>query len=235
MARILIVEDEPTLCVALEDILVEEGHKVLLATRGDEGLVIALKEHPALILLDVMLPGADGFSVCKALRQKGLDAPVLMLTAKSQVEDRVRGLDSGADDYLVKPFSTRELLARVRALLRRGESSKRRETFTLQLGDLTIDFVRCEARRGKTPVEFSAREFGMLRFLAERIGEPVSRDEFLDRVWDYHTFPTTRTVDNHIAQLRVKVETTPSKPQWIHTVHGVGYRLDEAALVGENE
>jgi len=234
MARILIVEDEPTLCLALEDILIDEGHKVLTATRGDKGLKIALREKPAMILLDVMLPGADGFTIAKTLRQKGFDAPILMLTAKSQIEDRVQGLDCGADDYLVKPFSTRELLARVRALLRRAEAANRRAAYTLQLGDLSIDFVRCESRRGETPVDFSAREYAMLRFLAERIGEPVSRDEFLDRVWDYHSFPTTRTVDNHIAQLRAKIEKTPSDPDWIHTVHGIGYRLDESGLVGAN-
>lgn len=235
MARILIVEDEPTLCLALEDILKEEGHKILTAVRGDEGLELALREKPSLILLDVMLPGADGFTVCRALRQKGLDVPVLMLTAKSQIEDRVQGLDSGADDYLVKPFSTRELLARVRALLRRTEVSKRREAFSLQLDDLAIDFVRCESRRGKTSVELSAREYGILRLLAERIGEPVTRDEFLDRVWDYHSFPTTRTVDNHIAQLRSKIEPDVAHPKWIHTVHGIGYRLDESAGVGDQQ
>jgi len=231
MARILIAEDEATLRTVLKDILRDEGHRVLVASDGEAGLERILRDRPDLVLLDVMLPKIDGFRVCREARQRGLEMPVLMLTAKSQVEDRVLGLDSGADDYLVKPFSTRELLARVRALLRRTELKRRQALHRLRLDDLRIDFARMEAASRSKPVDFTAREFGMLRLLAEKVGEPVSRQEFLDRVWDYHAFPTTRTVDNHIVKLRAKVEPDPQRPAWIHTVHGVGYRLDPAATV----
>ncbi len=229
MARILIVEDEATLRTVLADILRDEGHRVLVATDGESGLERILQERPDLVLLDVMLPKIDGFHLCRTARQRGVETPVLMLTAKGQIEDRVLGLDSGADDYLVKPFSTRELLARVRALLRRTDSRRRESLHLLRMGDLRIDFARMEAMRKSKPLGFSAREFGMLRLLAERIGEPVSRQEFLDRVWDYHAFPTTRTVDNHVVKLRAKIEPDPQRPVWIHTVHGVGYRLDPSA------
>lgn len=236
MARILLIEDEPTLRAALEDILAEENHRVLVATDGETGLERAFKEQPDLILLDLMLPKVDGFHLCRKLRQRGAETPVLMLTAKSQVEDRVKGLDSGADDYLVKPFSTLELLARVRALLRRIEMERRTSLHFLDLDGIRIDFVRMEAARGHKAVDFTAREFAMLRLLAEKVGEPVSRQEFLDRVWEYHAFPTTRTVDNHIVKIRAKIEPDPRSPTWIHTVHGVGYRLDEAAeLTGAGE
>lgn len=231
MARILVIEDEISISQVLKDILEDEGHRVLLATNGADGLELGLTEKPRLILLDIMLPKVDGFTVCEQLRERGVDVPVLMLTAKNEVDDRVRGLDAGADDYLVKPFSSRELLARVRALLRRFETAERRETFTLRLGNLTVDFVRCEALRGNQQVVLSAREYAILRLLAEEIGKPVSREQFLDRVWEYHSFPTTRTVDNHIVRLRSKIEESPENPAWIHTVHGIGYRLDGRAKV----
>jgi DNA-binding response OmpR family regulator len=235
MARILIVEDEATLREVLSDILEEEGHRVLVASNGDSGLERIFQDRPDLILLDVMLPKMDGFDVCRIARQRGVAAPVLMLTAKGRIEDRVVGLDSGADDYLVKPFSTRELLARVRALLRRVESNRCMALQFLQLGDMRIDFVRMEARRKSKRIDFTAREFAMMRLLAEKIGEPVSRQEFLDRVWEYHAFPTTRTVDNHVVKLRAKVERDPQAPLWIHTVHGIGYRLDSAAGLTHRE
>jgi len=229
MARILLIEDEATLVAALSDILVEEGHRVIVATDGEVGLERLCHEQPDLVLLDLMLPKLDGFRLCREARKRGVETPVLMITARGQVEDRVRGLDAGADDYLPKPFSTREMLARVRALLRRADSRQRAALSQLLMGGVRIDFARMEAARGRKSLEFTPREFAMLRLLAERVGEPVSREEFLDRVWEFHAYPTTRTVDNHIVKLRAKIEPDPRHPAWIHTVHGVGYRLDAAA------
>jgi DNA-binding response OmpR family regulator len=222
--RLLIIEDELPMRTALHDCLEAEQYRVLTAADGESGLKRALDEKPDLVLLDVMLPRLDGFAVCAELRRLSRTVPVLMLTAKGQIEDRVTGLDAGADDYLTKPFSTDELLARVRALLRRVQ----RQTpgpQVLNLGDVRIDFVRQEALRGHAPLHLTAKEFAMLRLLAESAGEPVTRDRFLDLVWGYAAFPTTRTVDNHIASLRAKIEPDPDQPCWIETVHGVGYRL----------
>jgi DNA-binding response OmpR family regulator len=225
MPRILIVEDELPMRVALQDILTTEGYRVLTAADGETGLARAIEEKPDLILLDVMLPKLDGYALCAELRRLEIAAPVLMLTAKAQVQDRVTGLDSGADDYLVKPFSTDELLARVRALLRRVRGQRRAVT-ALVLGDIRIDLAKLTARRGRDTIHLTAKEFAVLRLLAEAEGEPVTREGFLDLVWGHTTFPTTRTVDNHIASLRAKLEPDPGAPRWIVTVHGVGYRLD---------
>jgi DNA-binding response OmpR family regulator len=225
MERILIIEDELPMRRALEDVLQAEGYRVLSAADGQSGLQRALEEKPDLVLLDIMMPKLDGFAVCGELRRLGQTVPILMLTAKGQVEDRVTGLDAGADDYLTKPFSTDELLARVRALLRRT----RRQTQTpvrLKLGEVEIDLARQTAVRGRKVLHLTAKEFAMLRLLAEAAGEPVSRERFLDAVWGYTAFPTTRTVDNHIASLRSKLEPDPDAPQWLKTVHGVGYRLE---------
>ena len=171
------------------------------------------------------MPRLDGFAVCAELRRLADPVPILMLTAKGQVEDRVKGLDAGADDYLVKPFSTEELLARVRALLRRFQKQTAIPT-TLELADAHLDFTRQEASRGGEPIHLTAKEFAMLRLMLETPGEPVSRERFLDVVWGYTAFPTTRTVDTHIASLRAKLEPDPDHPRWIKTVHGVGYRLE---------
>jgi len=225
MERILIVEDELPMRRALEDVLAAEGYRALSAADGESGLRRALEEKPDLILLDIMMPRLDGYAVCEELRRLAIPVPILMLTAKGQVEDRVAGLDAGADDYLVKPFSTEELLARVRALLRRtrrqGHGPAR-----LKLGGVEIDLARQTAMRGRKAVHLTAKEFAMLRLMAEASGEPVSRERFLDAVWGYTAFPTTRTVDNHIASLRAKLEPDPDQPRWLKTVHGVGYRLD---------
>ena len=223
--RIFIIEDELPMRTALKDCLEAEGYRVLTAVEGQSGLERALKEKPDLVLLDIMLLKLDGFAVCAELRRLAHDVPVLMLTAKGQVEDRVSGLDAGADDYLVKPFSTDELLARVRALLRR---TRRRghAPMTLKLGDAQIDLLKQTATRGRRQVRLTAKEFAMLRLMAEAQGEPVTRERFLDVVWGYTAFPTTRTVDNHIASLRAKLEPDPDDPRWIKTVHGVGYRLE---------
>jgi DNA-binding response OmpR family regulator len=223
--RILIVEDELPMRRALADCLESEGYRVVTAENGASGLDRAVKEKPDLILLDVMMPKLDGFALCAELRRLEKRMPVLMLTAKGMVMDRVRGLDAGADDYLVKPFSTDELLARVRALLRRvskpGESIEK-----LEFDGVRVDFVQQRAWRGKIELHLTAKEFAALRLLADSRGEPVSRQRFLDIVWGYAAFPTTRTVDNHIASLRSKIEKDPDDPKFIKTVHGVGYRLE---------
>ena len=225
MARILIVEDELAMRTALRDSLEDEGHRVIVADQGEAGLERALAEEPDLILLDVMLPRLDGFAVCAELRRLDRRVPILMLTAKGLVEDRIAGLDAGADDYLVKPFSMGELLARVRALLRRQERGQAAPR-ELVLGETRIDFARQRAWRGSAEIHLTVKELAMLRLLAETPGQPVSRQRFLDVVWGCAAFPTTRTVDNHMASLRAKLETVPDEPRWLKTVFGVGYRLE---------
>jgi DNA-binding response OmpR family regulator len=226
--RILIIEDELPMRTAMSDSLQSSGYRVLTAADGQSGLERALQEKPDLILLDAMMPRLDGYALCAELRRLDLNVPVLIVTAKGMVQDRVHGLDSGADDYLVKPFSTDELLARVRALLRRVQKGVA-VPGRLKLGDVEIDFVHQKATRKRKTFYLTAREFAMLRLLVETPGEPVSRERFLDVVWGYTAFPTTRTVDNHIASLRSKIEANPDQPRWIQTVHGVGYRLDNFA------
>jgi DNA-binding response OmpR family regulator len=223
--RILIIEDEAAMRTALADLLAGENYRVLWAADGESGLRRALEEKPDLILLDIMMPKIDGFALCAELRRLAHAGPVLMLTAKGMVEDRVTGLDAGADDYLVKPFSSQELLARVRALLRRVER-KSRLPAKLKLGEVEIDLARQTAARRQRSVHLTAKEFAMLRLLAEAEGEPVSREKFLDAVWGYTSFPTTRTVDNHMASLRAKLEKNPDAPRHLKTIHGVGYRLE---------
>jgi len=224
-APLLMIEDEVPIRRALAALLAAEGYRVLTAADGASGLPPALDEKPDLILLDIMLPRLDGFALCAELRRLSNPVPVLMLTAKGQIEDRVTGLDAGADDYLVKPFSTDELLARVRALLRRAQKQTRTPA-KLKLGEIEIDLVRQTAFRGRREIHLTAKELAMLRLLAGAEGEPVTRERFLDVVWGYTAFPTTRTVDNHVASLRAKLEPDPDEPRWLKTVHGVGYKLD---------
>jgi DNA-binding response OmpR family regulator len=224
-ARILVIEDERPMRTALADCLEGEGYRVLTATDGPAGLERAVREKPDLVLLDIMMPRLDGYALCSELRRLGIATPVLMLTARGRVEDRVRGLDAGADDYLLKPFSTDELLARVRALLRRVHKQAAAAGI-LRLGRVEIDLPRQKAARAGKPIYLTAREFAMLRLMAETPGEPVTRERFLDVVWGYTAFPTTRTVDTHIAALRAKIEENPEEPRWIQTVHGAGYRLE---------
>jgi len=224
MPRILIVEDELPMRTALADCLSAEGYRVLQAEDGKIGLQKAAEEKPDLVLLDVMMPRLAGISVCVELRRIGQKIPILMVTAKGQLQDKVKGLDAGADDYLIKPFSVDELLARIRALLRRFEN-RLQAVSVLKLDDNLIDLQRQTATRKGKALELTAKEFSILRLLAEREGEPVTREQFLDQVWSYTSFPTTRTVDNHIATLREKLGENPAKPNWILTVHGIGYRL----------
>jgi len=225
MNRVLIIEDEYAMRRALEDTLRAEGYRVLAAADGAAGLERAVDEVPDLVLLDVMLPKLDGFTLAAELRRRCVGCPILMLTAKGSVGDRVQGLDSGADDYLVKPFSTDELLARVRALIRRAKREGN-PVLSLDLGTLHVDFARQLATRHGEPVAMTAKELAMLRLLAEADGRVVTRERFLDVVWGYGAFPTTRTVDNHMAGLRAKIEENPAQPRYLKTVHRQGYRLD---------
>ncbi len=223
--RLLVIEDELSMRIALTDVLQAQGWRVRTANNGPGGLAIAIEEEPDLVVLDVMLPGMDGFSVCRELRARGKRMPILMLTARGHVDDRVTGLDAGADDYLAKPFASAELLARVRALLRRVTAvSSMPERITI--GEVEVDFAQARAHRNGEPVPFTARELRMLRLLVEEAGRPVSRERFLDVVWELNAAPTTRTVDNHILSLRAKLEPDPRAPRYIKTVHRLGYRLD---------
>jgi two-component system alkaline phosphatase synthesis response regulator PhoP len=225
--RILLVEDEARLAELIADNLEVEGYAVEIASDGARALERARGEPPALIVLDVMLPGLDGFEVCERLRAAGCTVPVLFLTARNEGEDRVRGLELGGDDYLGKPFDLRELLLRVRAILRRSqwlrEPSHAGER--LALGEAVVDFKAFTLRRGTRETKLSTKETLILRALAERAGEVVSRAEILDRVWGYDAFPTTRTIDNFIVRLRRLLEPDPSHPRYLHTIRGTGYRL----------
>jgi two-component system alkaline phosphatase synthesis response regulator PhoP len=223
--RILLVEDEPGLRLTLSGRLVSEGHLVEQATDGETGLARASTEPFDLIVLDVMLPDRSGFEVCRDLRQRGVQTPILMLTARGEVDDRVLGLRLGADDYLVKPFAMSELLARVEARLRREKSAAPPEGDSYRFGEVEIDFRKAEVTKGGQPVALSAKEFQLLRYLVRQRGATLSRDELLNEVWGYDAMPTTRTVDVHVAWLRRKIEPAPRKPQYILTVHGLGYKF----------
>ena len=223
-ARILLVEDEPGLVMTLSDLLGAEGYEVESATDGPAGLSRALKEKFDLIVLDVMLPGKSGLEVCRELRQQGSEVAVIMLTAKTQLYDRVAGLKLGADDYLTKPFEPPELLARIEALLRRVKPEAASVT-RFQFGDVEIDFERGEVRKGDAEVNLAAKELDLLRYLIDHRGNVVSRDELLEAVWEYQPGVSSRTIDVHVAWLRQKLEDTPQNPRHIHTVRGVGYRF----------
>jgi two-component system alkaline phosphatase synthesis response regulator PhoP len=226
LSKILIIEDEQDMVLGLRKNLEWEGFEVVAATDGEAGLACALNESHDLILLDVMLPKLSGLDVCRRLRDRGINTPIIMLTARGQEIDKVVGLEIGADDYVTKPFSIRELLARVRAILRR-ESRPRQESQldTYRFGDVELNFGRHHAQKRGQPLELSPREFGMLRYFVQHLGETVTRDQLLDEVWGYDHFPLTRTVDNHIARLRQKIEENPGEPQHIITVHRVGYKF----------
>jgi DNA-binding response OmpR family regulator len=224
MSRLLVVEDDPAILRGLSDNLRAESHEVFTASDGETAYRMARDGAFDLVLLDVMLPKMSGFDVCKRLRDAGSNVPILMLTARGEEADRVRGLDLGADDYLTKPFSLRELQARVRALLRRRATPSTLPD-EARFDDVVIDFRRYEAQKGGQPIKLTRKEFGTLRLLMSRSGEVVSRSDLLEEVWDYREYPTTRTVDNHIASLRSKIETDPASPRHLVTVHGVGYKF----------
>jgi len=223
--RLLLVEDEASLALTLGDRLRAEGYDVEVAGDGESALEMLDKLRPDLAVLDVMLPGIDGFDVCREMRRRGLRTPVLMLTARSETVDKVVGLKLGADDYLTKPFETVELLARLEALLRRtdgGSTGLHRFTF----GDVEVDFKSAVVSRAGEPVALSSMELRLLQQLIDHRGEVLSREHLLDEVWGYEETPYSRTVDVHVASLRHKLEPTPSHPKYIITVHRRGYRFD---------
>lgn len=224
MTRILVVEDDRAILTGLEQNLRFEGYEVLTAADGEAGLTRARRDKPDMLILDIMLPKRNGYEICRLLRHEGNQTPILMLTAKGQEMDKVMGFELGADDYVTKPFGILELLARVKALLRRSHP-KTAMPQTLQLGDVTIDFDRFAAMRADQPLEMSTRELELLRFLVQNQGRAVSRQAILDAVWGTDYYGTSRTVDNFVNRLRQKVEQDPSNPRFIHTIRSVGYRF----------
>ena len=225
--KILIVEDDPHILLGLEEVLKSEDYETASCNRGDAAFEAVAKHKPDLIVLDVMLPGASGYDICKQLRAKKFVAPILMLTAKGQEIDKVIGLDLGADDYVTKPFGVRELLARIQALLRRSGSSASIQTDEkpFKIGDATIDPKTCQVKRGKTTEELTAKEVKLLQVFHAHAGEVLSRDKLLNEVWGYNYYGTTRTLDQVIVQLRKKLGDHGNEPKHLLTIHGVGYKL----------
>jgi DNA-binding response OmpR family regulator len=223
-AKILVVEDEPAMVAGLRDNFEFEGYEVITASDGIEGLERALDESPDLVVLDVMMPRMSGLEVCKQLRAKRASLPIIMLTARGQEVDKVVGLELGADDYVTKPFSIRELLARVKSVLRRTSvlpKDKEQHSFA----DVEVDLRRCRVLRSGKALDISAKEFDLLKYFICHSGETLSRDRLLEDVWGYENYPTTRTVDTHLVRLRQKLEPDPEQPQYFLTVHGTGYRF----------
>jgi two-component system alkaline phosphatase synthesis response regulator PhoP len=223
MKRILIVEDEPSIAMVLEDDLRREGYNTETAADGDTAARRAIAEPFDLILLDVMLPGKDGFEVCREVRRAGIEVPIILLTARAQEAEKVLGLELGADDYVTKPYSARELRARVKAHLRRGAASMA-EVF--RFGDAELDFARCELRRGGRPVELSALEYKLLSAFVRSSGRVLTRAQLLDQVWGSGTHVTDRVVDNQVTNLRKKIEPEPERPRYLISLRGIGYRFD---------
>ena len=223
MSRILVVDDEPGIVFALEADLRSEGYDVAVAGTGDDALKAARGEPFDLILLDVMLPGKDGYDVCRELRRSGVRTPIIMLTAKAHEAEKVMGLELGADDYVTKPFSPRELRARVKAALRRS-SDDTPEVF--RFGDTEVDFARCEVRRGSRAIDLSALEFKLLTAFVRRRGRVLTREQLLDAAWGTGVALNDRVVDNHIVALRRKIEPDPAKPRYLLNIRGMGYRFD---------
>jgi DNA-binding response OmpR family regulator len=226
VARILVVEDEPTIALGLQDDLTLEGHTVDLVTDGVTAEQRAMERRHDLILLDVMLPGRDGFSVCRAVRAAGISTPIIVLTARGQELDKVRGLQLGADDYVTKPFSPLELLARVQSVLRRSNATSNAEPGVYCAGDLTLDFVRHEASRNGTRIDLTATEFKLLRTFVRHRGQVLTLDRLLAEVWGPDVFLTDRVIYTHVSNLRQKIEIESSHPTLIIGVRGVGYRFD---------
>jgi len=223
--KVLIVEDDQAMAVALRDGFEYEGYTVQVARDGAVGLKLASDRDLDLIVLDVMLPKMSGFDVCKQLRSAGNETPIIMLTARGQEIDKVVGLKIGADDYVTKPFSFMELMARVEALIRRSTRKPEQSVDEFAFGDVAVNFKRFEVSKAGQPLEMSPREFNILKYFIEHRGEVITRDQLLDSVWGYGSFPLTRTVDMHIAKLRQKIEDTPHDPKFVITVHRVGYKF----------
>ena len=230
--RILVIEDEAIMQRVMCDCLEGEGYKTIVASDGVTGLDLAMKEEPDLIVLDLMLPGLDGLSLCSELRRLHQRTPILIVTAKGLVEDRVKGLDIGADDYLAKPFVRAEFLARIRSLLRRLDPSTKLAP-QFHFGDITVDLKARTVIRSGRIIDLAPKEFEMLELLLNANGEPLTRDDFLDVVWGIDANPTMRTIDRHIVRLRRKLEEDPTHPKYIETVFGVGYRLQAVAVSSE--
>ncbi|MEE9288031.1 MAG: response regulator transcription factor [Bacteroidota bacterium] len=224
MKKILVVEDDPAILKGLEASLQAEHYEVLAATDGEKGYQMGKRENIDLIILDLMLPKKHGQDVCRDLRRDGVNTPILMLTSKKQELDKVLGLELGADDYVTKPFSTRELLARIKALLRRKVELKK-DIDEYAFGNVHVDFRKQEAIKKNKTLKLSAKEFEILKYLVLHESEVVTRDMLLDDVWGYETFPTTRTVDNYVLSLRKKIEDNPSKPKHLLTIHTAGYKF----------
>ncbi|MFA6597460.1 MAG: response regulator transcription factor [Ignavibacteriaceae bacterium] len=228
MYKVLIVEDEPDMRMGLKDNLEFEEYEVDTAENGKEGYEKIIKNNYDLVLLDVMMPEMSGFEVCKQVRKEGINVPIILLTAKGQEIDKVRGLELGADDYITKPFSLRELLARIKAVLRRAPEHAEQSTkksAPVHIGILTIDFSTFIATSKNKPVQMSHKEFELLHYLWDKKNTVVTRDDLLNKIWGYEESPTTRTVDNFIVRLRQKIEKDPDRPHIIITVHGIGYKL----------
>jgi len=224
MKRILLIEDDPAISMSLTDSLRAQHYDVLTASDGERGYQLARRENIDLVILDLMLPGKNGEDVCKDLRGAGVNTPILMLTSKTEEMDKVLGLELGADDYVTKPFSLRELHARIKALLRRkAELTKDIDEYSF--GDVYVDFKKQEASKNKRPLDLSSREFETLKYFIQHESEVVTRDMLLDEVWGYERFPTTRTVDNYVLSLRKKIESNPSKPKHLLTIHTAGYKF----------
>ena len=224
-SRILLVEDEPGLVVTVTDLLKGQGYDVVSAGDGEKGLALASTGGFDAIILDVMLPKKDGFEVCRELRERGIDTAILMLTARTQVPDRVQGLKLGADDYLTKPFDPAELVARVEALLRRVQKENRIPLKSFQFADIEVDFERARLTKGGEPVNMAGKELQLLQYLIHHRGRVVPREEILQNVWEYASDVSSRTIDVHVAWLRQKLEANPQQPQHIHTIRGKGYRF----------
>jgi DNA-binding response OmpR family regulator len=225
MNKILIVEDEPNMRLGLKDNLEFEGYEVVSADDGESGLKQILEGNFSLVLLDVMLPKMSGYDICKEVRKRGISIPIILLTAKGEEIDKVLGLELGADDYITKPFSLRELLARIKAVLRRGENKEKLKSDFVKIGRIEVNFSSYNAFENGVSVQMSHKEFEILNFLWEKRNSTVSRDDLLTNIWGYDENPTTRTVDNFILKLRQKIEEDPNHSKIILTVHGIGYKL----------
>ena len=223
MSQILIIEDEKEMALGLKDNLEYEGHVVTIAGDGESGLQSAMENPPDLIILDIMLPKKSGFDVCRELRSRKSDKPIIMLTARGEEIDKVLGLELGADDYITKPFSVREFLARVKAVLRRNKIHSDEDNFC-RIGKIRVDFNQYVARDDEGEMELTHKEFEILKYFLNHNAQSISRDRLIEEVWGYEAYPTTRTVDNHIVKLRKKIEQDPAHPRHILTVHGIGYK-----------
>ena len=224
MKKILIIEDDPAISIGLQDSLIEEHYEVMSEDDGERGFNKAMKENFDLILLDIMLPSKNGIDICRDLRNNGVNSAILLLTSKKEEMDKVLGLEIGADDYVTKPFSIRELLARIKALLRRN-SVVIKDIEEYSFGNILVDFKKQEATINNESLQLSSTEYKILKYLIQHEGEVITRDSFLDDVWGYDSFPTTRTVDNYILSLRKQIEDDPSNPKHIITIHKAGYKF----------